>query len=166
MWRNVLREVEDVQIILSLSASLTLSHLFRVPGYISFPFFLLFFFFCREWMGESWNQSINSFRSFYFSSGKIGLKSLVECLPFFPEPQQWRGRKAQQSSLQRPWQTPSPPGIAEPPSSKLLPEGREGPWTGSDPVSLTGCQTLGRGDMASLRGSLGREQNYTSLLSR
>ena len=51
MWRNVLREVEDVQIILSLSASLTLSHLFRVPGYISFPFFLLFFFF---FAGSGW----------------------------------------------------------------------------------------------------------------
>lgn len=94
--------------------------------FLSFSFYFIFFF-CQKWMGESWNQNINSFRSFYFSSGKIGLKSLVECLPFFPEPQQWRGRKAQQSSLQRPWQTPSPPGITDQPSSKLLQKEGRGP---------------------------------------
>lgn len=50
-------------------------------------------------MGESWNQNINSFRSFYFSCSKIGLKSLVEYLSFFPEPQQRReGRLSKAAS--------------------------------------------------------------------
>ena len=70
---------------------------FQVLYFLSF--LSPFFFFCREWMGESWNQNINSFRSFYFSCSKIGLKSLVEYLSFFPEPQQRReGRLSKAAS--------------------------------------------------------------------
>lgn len=63
MWRNVPGEAKDIQVILSLSASLTLSHLFRVPSYISFPFFLLlfyFFFFARSgWVRAGIKTSIH-----------------------------------------------------------------------------------------------------------
>lgn len=146
---------------MSKSASPSQHH-WRYPIYlgvqVTFPF--LSFFAGGGWVSVGIKMSVCWGLWGFFSSGKAGLKSLVELLPFFPVPR-WRGgRKDLQSSLQRPWQTPPPPGITDWPSSKLVPSGREGPWRGRDPVSLPGCQTLGTGDAAELRGSLGQGQNY------
>ena len=91
MWRNVPREVEYVQIILSLSASLILSHLFRVPGFI-FPFlsFSFFFFFAGSgWVRAGIKTSIR-LGAFIFLAAKLDWR-VWWYLSFFPEPQQRRG---------------------------------------------------------------------------